>query len=497
MIPFANFANFTTFATYRTADSLTLNDKTNSDLSTDVASDKQDHFAITTETVIVVAQMNDDNDEVKDIVPGSLNDIQVANSTNPKDSSTSAVFVLNAEDDDWGTVAKLVLVVNPEPTSEGGSSSVSGVSDFKPVTNNAGTADIRYYNVADADLINYIKNELAAYLGVSANDITYDAFNSKANVAGMSTPINVNLIEVFQVSDGVTTTYVDTGTTTVAPGADKLPAGNYLLDDVQADNTAITVNAVGAFSGLSPVTKDTDLVTAYTVTLGSNVAASATTEDGTSFSTGHYVADGVEVTVTSKAARTGLYALKITDADGNVTVGEPKNLSSKTANYNYVVRSAVTLDEAQVADVTILGRDYGYKAVGDTITFTSDAAASAIITKKGNIYATLVASVTATGTGFSYTVAVTEMHTDNTITLVEAYTVADQTANVGIFTDAGCTKAISNGAYYEAGTTLYVKADAGESLDAATIAKLTATSVNGVYSFEVENTVANNAFTVE
>ena len=485
MIPFANFANFTTFATYRTADSLTLNDKTNSDLSTDVASDKQDHFAITTETVIVVAQMNDDNDEVKDIVPGSLNDIQVANSTNPKDSSTSAVFVLNAEDDDWGTVAKLVLVVNPEPTSEGGSSSVSGVSDFTPVVSTGTNAvTVRYYNVADSDLRAYVENEMSAATGLAVK--SYNTLENKITMED-NTHYTVTPKEVFKVSDGVNVTYVDTGSVSIAPGADKLPAGSYLLagDAIGAAADLVTVNASGNITGtaLTSVTKDTNLVAAYKLTSSDSSVASFAF-NGETGSMGDYVAEGTTVVLTgtkshlSNKGFVGLYA------DGELV--QQKELGTSANTYNYRVNDSVDLTEALIYLLKVNGREINYYKDGETAEFTGARGAGYLL--KGTDSGTSEAA--GIGTSFKYTIDDSD-NTNGVIELVEAYQIATQTnATHATFENASSTAITVATTYVRVGATVTVKGTttAGQQKIVSSTIELTevvpaAASTAGEYTF--------------
>jgi hypothetical protein len=75
-------------------------------------------------------------------------------------------------------------------------------------------------------------------------------------------------------------------------------------------------------------------------------------------------------------------------------------------------------------------------------------------------------------------------------------TVAAQTSSdAKIYSDLACQNEVSDGARVATGTTLYVKAEAGHNLDQTTIDKLSETSSSGVYSFVLNDNVANNAYT--
>ena len=114
--------NSDAYATYAKGQSLTVANKTNSDKSFDASKGEVAHERFTylsDESLVVVVNLNDENDDVDTVSIGDLGDINVVDANNPKDAETSAVYILNVDDNDEAApVAKLILVVNPDPTGD-------------------------------------------------------------------------------------------------------------------------------------------------------------------------------------------------------------------------------------------------------------------------------------------------------------------------------------------------------------------------------------------
>ena len=114
--------NSDAYATYAKGQSLTVANKTNSDKSFDASKGEVAHERFTylsDESLVVVVNLNDENDDVDTVAIGDLGDINVVDANNPKDAETSAVYILNVDDNDEAApVAKLILVVNPDPTGD-------------------------------------------------------------------------------------------------------------------------------------------------------------------------------------------------------------------------------------------------------------------------------------------------------------------------------------------------------------------------------------------
>ena len=92
---------------------LTLNDPAKSDKSDPDNSVYNKRFTITSETMVLVAYMKDNNVDIDTVEVGDIGDInQPVNGVPTAD--TSAVYVLNVDDiDETAPVAKLILVVLP------------------------------------------------------------------------------------------------------------------------------------------------------------------------------------------------------------------------------------------------------------------------------------------------------------------------------------------------------------------------------------------------
>ena len=114
--------NSDAYATYAKGQSLTVAKANNSDKSYDSSKGEVAHERFTylsDESLVVVVNLNDENDDVDTVAIGDLGDINVVDANNPQDAETSAVYILNVDDNDEAApVAKLILVVNPDPTGE-------------------------------------------------------------------------------------------------------------------------------------------------------------------------------------------------------------------------------------------------------------------------------------------------------------------------------------------------------------------------------------------
>ena len=114
--------NSDAYATYAKGQSLTVAKANNSDKSYDSSKGEVAHERFTylsDESLVVVVNLNDENDDVDTVAIGDLGDINVEDANNPKDAETSAVYILNVDDNDEAApVAKLILVVNPDPTGD-------------------------------------------------------------------------------------------------------------------------------------------------------------------------------------------------------------------------------------------------------------------------------------------------------------------------------------------------------------------------------------------
>ncbi len=130
--------NSDAYATYATGQSLTVTNE--SDKSMDDGESAKNRFTyLDEESLVVVAYLNDDNDDVDSVDVGNLSDINVAKD-GVRDEDTSTVYVLNVDDhDEAAPVAKLILVINPDPNGPDASDDTP-----KPTEGNITLGDVAY-----------------------------------------------------------------------------------------------------------------------------------------------------------------------------------------------------------------------------------------------------------------------------------------------------------------------------------------------------------------
>ena len=121
---------------------LTLNDPDKSDKSDPNNAVYNERFTITSETMVLVAYMKDNNVDIDTVEVGDIGDInQPVNGVPTAD--TSAVYVLNVDDiDETAPVAKLILVVNPGTEDETPDGPDFSGGDAQELTMRATVADV-------------------------------------------------------------------------------------------------------------------------------------------------------------------------------------------------------------------------------------------------------------------------------------------------------------------------------------------------------------------
>ena len=152
--------NSDAYATYATGQSLTVTNE--SDKSMDDGESAKKRFTyLDEESLVVVAYLNDDNDAVDSVDVGNLSDINVAKD-DIRDEDTSTVYVLNVDDhDEAAPVAKLILVINPDPNAGSQRPGYSNIDVNLSGTNVTvtwtGTTEPSIQNMVDA-----VENEIMA-----------------------------------------------------------------------------------------------------------------------------------------------------------------------------------------------------------------------------------------------------------------------------------------------------------------------------------------------
>ena len=131
------------YATAARNNGLTLANQSESDKSDPDGKVTHDRFTITSETMVLVAYMKDNNKDIDTVDVGAIGDINVAETAGDRTSDTSAVYVLNVDDiDETSPVAKLILVVNPGTEDETPDGPDFSGGDAQELTMRATVADV-------------------------------------------------------------------------------------------------------------------------------------------------------------------------------------------------------------------------------------------------------------------------------------------------------------------------------------------------------------------
>ena len=241
--------NTTAYATYAKGQSLTVANAVVSDKSVENVADANVRFTyLSDESLVVVAYLNDENDDVKTVAIGDLGDINVAENAADRDEETSAVYILNVDDvDEAAPVAKLILVVNPDPTGDEspvGPGVVTPGTVVTPLSVNESALAITgevYGNASLNDVRTATGNALIAegwtVLEYTASSDNTDDFtvSVRASKDGTTKTFNATL-------DKVLTVYVNDKAVEIVPSS----GGNYTIaTDVKDTNYAVIDSAAG------------------------------------------------------------------------------------------------------------------------------------------------------------------------------------------------------------------------------------------------------------
>ena len=241
--------NTTAYATYAKGQSLTVANKVVSDKSVENVADANERFTyLSDESLVVVAYLNDENDDVKTVAIGDLGDINVAEDAADRDEETSAVYILNVDDvDEAAPVAKLILVVNPDPTGDEspvGPGVVTPGTVVTPLSVNESALAITgevYGNASLNDVRTATGNALIAegwtVLEYTASSSNADDFtvSVRASKDGTTKTFNATL-------DKVLTVYVNDKAVEIVPSS----GGSYTIaTDVKDTNYAVIDSAAG------------------------------------------------------------------------------------------------------------------------------------------------------------------------------------------------------------------------------------------------------------
>ena len=255
-------------------------------------------------------------------------------------------YIVYNDKNDSDLATKIYVVVNEcsklGDTSGGSGSGESSVTEFDAVKWSSNKYEVRYYgDMNDSDLASYIMNEIAAATGLDVSN--YNRLTKQVTFAN-GTVNDVDPIQVFKVSDGTHTEYVDKDATSTTGGT--LTDGTYLISKVVGTSSDVKTVSSGNVTGLSAVTADVTLTPAYQITLANSVTAKV---GDTVVNDNDYVADGQSVTVTGNL-KTGAQMFLVDDENyGSVNVLE----NSTAATMSYKVTDTVKFGEKQVYETTL------------------------------------------------------------------------------------------------------------------------------------------------
>ena len=340
------------YATYAKGQSLTVANATNSDKSYDSSKHEVAHERFTylnDESLVVVVNLNDENDDVDTVSIGDLGDINVADNDADRDEETSAVYILNVDDNDEAApVAKLILVVNPDPNGDaanGGGQGEAANYSYSIAAANNGNISARI-----TDFVRPSHIPASAKATVSFNVYSNGVFIDDGTVviranqtSGIGNIVGTGLTAADEV------TYEETGIT-----YDKVKVsytGNVPVKDTAPDEVAVGATAL---NDIALNTTDNTSTVNYTVKQGNTTLKSDTYAlssgkeiDVASFDGGATVTDDaavvVDLTVTDGLNET----YTITE------IGTATKLSELKSGYNGAFKdTTLTVTASRKANLT-------------------------------------------------------------------------------------------------------------------------------------------------
>ena len=341
------------YAIYASGSGLTVANANVSDKSFDAAKGEaaNDRFTITdSDSLIMVAYLNDDNDDVDTVTVGDLGDINVVDANNPQDSETSVVYVLNVDDVDKDSpIAKLVLVINPDPTNDNAGGAIpAGMSVI--VDEDNGNVDV--YNPNNTGLNGILKGVVAQLTNLGYTDIAQSGGGNAAAAVGTSymnvtakqgnATYNFTVYNAACVMQGRSVVgYVHTGSTIALSG---LAANAAYIDgdvaaaaDVLFNTTATTHTWTVAAGDLND--EVVNLKQAVQATTG------AATVNGGAVANTNYVAVGTALAITDASVTAGNRIEVVATADNDVLAAGNDGATSMSwtvGDEDFTIQTAAT-----------------------------------------------------------------------------------------------------------------------------------------------------------
>ena len=270
---------------------LTLNDPDKSDKSDPDNVVHNKRFTITSETMVLVAYMKDNNVDIDTVEVGDIGDInQPVNGVPTAD--TSAVYVLNVDDiDETAPVAKLILVVNPGTEDETPDGPDFSGGDAQELTMRATVADVEEalkngdvviksdWVPTEGDTLTIPANTTLTIQGnfdAMAQEVTIDAANSST----------LAVQKTFTTNDDRINYNVDAGTMHIYTREDKTSgdAKNIIVDGA-IDVTNLVLQGTGDVTLNGDVYVENNVSNANTGTKKITVTVNGHTEVGGDSST--------------------------------------------------------------------------------------------------------------------------------------------------------------------------------------------------------------------
>ena len=353
-----------------------------------------------------------------------------------------------------------------DPSTPGGDTST--YFDTATYNTSTGKVDLRYYQTMPTPTA--AKAAIGAALGIEVKSV--DMVSSTKTVTTVDGDVyEINPIQMRRLSyNGNTVGYYADATDLKTKGVTftATAAGVKMVNGVSgAQYTNVTVGSDKkvTFNTATSITADIELNDAYQVN-GTGIAL----ENGTSVSTGNYVAAGTKVVVTG-SRNSGKWAIKAAVSGADAVYGETVNASSSVkATLTYKVEADVTFSEVAMYTVTYNGEEIETAEAGTTVTFAStfskgSSDAVLLVNRDVDTAATsTTGSLAHAGNVVAYQISDSD-DVNNVIAIVDAYKVTISGNSGSDAVKAGSTPDTVNSTNYVAvGATVTADPDAGRNV---------------------------------
>ena len=291
-----------------------------------------------------------------------------------------------------------------DPTT-GGSGGVV-VGDFPVIRYDGTKYEIRYYNVPDNQLDDYIVDVIEEYTGYAVRQ--YNPLTNQVWVEGFWQPLTIDPIEVFAVTADNKVQYFDeteTNITGLTANKKYMKPGDTAV--VNGGSAVYTADISGKVTLAAPgLSKDITLADAYNVTVDTATDSNTKLSVGTTVSaeTNIYVAPSTRVTLTYTPAASAF--VQFVDGAGEAVTSPVYMEAGSAKAVDVVVTDDITGIQAQAGYMLVVdGVEKGLYQIGDgDYTITSSVANAKFIDVDGD-------EITATAVFGGYKIAGVDMST--------------------------------------------------------------------------------------